>query len=130
MNKLSIRDLEMSGKRVFIRVDFNVPMDGEKVSSLLIIGISPPAGRGNCNSGYTAKRLGHLLASVQPPMKVAAGAGSVCPRRKAAPPLRSIRIGHEHTFGLGPHSICFRTHTLQSLLIKEPGDHEVSPDSE
>jgi len=31
MNKLSIRDLEMSGKRVFIRVDFNVPMDGAKI---------------------------------------------------------------------------------------------------
>jgi phosphoglycerate kinase len=31
MNKLSIRDLEMSGKRVFIRVDFNVPMDGAKL---------------------------------------------------------------------------------------------------
>lgn len=31
MNKLSIRDLEMSGKRVFVRVDFNVPMDGEKI---------------------------------------------------------------------------------------------------
>ncbi|HXN71810.1 MAG TPA: phosphoglycerate kinase [Candidatus Acidoferrales bacterium] len=31
MNKLSIRDLEMSGKRVFIRVDFNVPMDGSKI---------------------------------------------------------------------------------------------------
>jgi phosphoglycerate kinase len=26
MNKLSIRDLEMTGKRVFIRVDFNVPL--------------------------------------------------------------------------------------------------------
>src|ERR1039458_9687919 len=26
MNKLSIRDLEMAGKRVFIRVDFNVPL--------------------------------------------------------------------------------------------------------
>src|SRR6202050_507832 len=31
MNELSIRDLEMSGKRVFIRVDFNVPMDGAKI---------------------------------------------------------------------------------------------------
>jgi phosphoglycerate kinase len=28
MNKLSIRDLQMTGKRVFIRVDFNVPNDG------------------------------------------------------------------------------------------------------
>jgi phosphoglycerate kinase len=27
MNKLSIRDLDLSGKRVFIRVDFNVPLE-------------------------------------------------------------------------------------------------------
>jgi phosphoglycerate kinase len=32
MNKLSIRDLEMSGKRVFMRVDFNVPLDGVRVA--------------------------------------------------------------------------------------------------
>ncbi len=32
MNKLSIRDLDMAGKRVFIRVDFNVPLDGGKVA--------------------------------------------------------------------------------------------------
>ena len=32
MNKLSIRDLNLSGKRVFIRVDFNVPLDHGKVA--------------------------------------------------------------------------------------------------
>jgi phosphoglycerate kinase len=32
MNKLSIRDLEMTGKRVFIRVDFNVPLEEGRVS--------------------------------------------------------------------------------------------------
>jgi phosphoglycerate kinase len=32
MNKLSIRDVNLSGKRVFIRVDFNVPLDGSKVT--------------------------------------------------------------------------------------------------
>jgi phosphoglycerate kinase len=32
MSKLSIRDLDMAGKRVFIRVDFNVPLDGSKVA--------------------------------------------------------------------------------------------------
>ena len=32
MSKLSIRDLELAGKRVFIRVDFNVPLDSGKVS--------------------------------------------------------------------------------------------------
>ncbi len=31
MNKLSIRDLDLKGKRVFIRVDFNVPMSGGTV---------------------------------------------------------------------------------------------------
>ncbi len=31
MNKLSIRDLELSGKRVFIRADFNVPLANGKV---------------------------------------------------------------------------------------------------
>jgi phosphoglycerate kinase len=31
MAKLSIRDLNMSGKRVFVRVDFNVPLDGGRV---------------------------------------------------------------------------------------------------
>ena len=30
MNKLSIRDLDLKGKRVFIRVDFNVPLNEEE----------------------------------------------------------------------------------------------------
>src|SRR5262245_42960321 len=32
MSKLSVRDLDISGKRVFIRVDFNVPLEGGKVT--------------------------------------------------------------------------------------------------
>lgn len=31
MKKLSIRDLDLRGRRVFIRVDFNVPLEGSKV---------------------------------------------------------------------------------------------------
>jgi phosphoglycerate kinase len=32
MNKLSIRELNLAGKRVFIRVDFNVPLEGAQVT--------------------------------------------------------------------------------------------------
>ena len=32
MSKLSIRDLEMNGRRVFVRVDFNVPLEGDRVT--------------------------------------------------------------------------------------------------
>jgi phosphoglycerate kinase len=32
MAKLSIRDLELGGKRVFVRADFNVPLDGGRVT--------------------------------------------------------------------------------------------------
>jgi phosphoglycerate kinase len=32
MNKLSIRDLDLAGKRVFVRVDFNVPLEGSRVT--------------------------------------------------------------------------------------------------
>ena len=32
MNKLSIRDLDLAGKRVFLRVDFNVPLEGGRVT--------------------------------------------------------------------------------------------------
>src|SRR5881227_2273736 len=31
MNKLSIKDLDLKGKRVFVRVDFNVPIKDGKV---------------------------------------------------------------------------------------------------
>src|SRR5712692_3863409 len=32
MTKLSIRDLDLGGKRVFVRVDFNVPLEGARVT--------------------------------------------------------------------------------------------------
>src|SRR5487761_1516880 len=32
MEKLSIRDLDLSGKRVFVRVDFNVPLENGRVA--------------------------------------------------------------------------------------------------
>lgn len=32
MNKQSIRDIDVAGKKVFVRVDFNVPLDGDRIT--------------------------------------------------------------------------------------------------
>ena len=32
MNKKTIRDVDLSGKRVLVRVDFNVPLDGDTIT--------------------------------------------------------------------------------------------------
>ena len=30
MNKMTVRDIDLKGKRVLVRVDFNVPLEGEQ----------------------------------------------------------------------------------------------------
>lgn len=32
MNKMTIRDIDLKGKRVLVRVDFNVPLEGETIT--------------------------------------------------------------------------------------------------
>jgi phosphoglycerate kinase len=32
MNKMTVRDIELAGKRVLVRVDFNVPLDGDRIT--------------------------------------------------------------------------------------------------
>ena len=32
MNKMNVRDIDLKGKRVLVRVDFNVPLDGDKIT--------------------------------------------------------------------------------------------------
>ena len=52
----------------------DIAMDGEKISSLLVIRISPTARCRNAKPTYARQCLGHLLAPVQPPVKLAARA--------------------------------------------------------
>ena len=32
MNKMTVRDIDLKGKRVLVRVDFNVPLEGNKIT--------------------------------------------------------------------------------------------------
>ncbi|MBZ0286163.1 MAG: phosphoglycerate kinase, partial [Anaerolineae bacterium] len=32
MNKMTVRDIDVRGKRVLVRVDFNVPLEGGKIT--------------------------------------------------------------------------------------------------
>jgi phosphoglycerate kinase len=60
MNKLSIRDLKMTGQRVFIRVDFNVPLDGGKVSEDTRIRATLPTLRLAIDAGARLVLASHL----------------------------------------------------------------------
>src|SRR5690242_11940843 len=62
MPKLSIRDLDLKGKTVFIRVDFNVPLDphGKEITSDKRIRASLPTIRYALEQGATVILASHL----------------------------------------------------------------------
>ncbi len=60
MSKLSIRDLEMKGKRVFMRVDFNVPLDGARVTDDTRIRETLPTIEFACKRGARLVLASHL----------------------------------------------------------------------
>src|ERR1700757_5060847 len=60
MNKLSIRDLELGSKRIFIRVDFNVPLDGGRVTDDTRIRETLPTLELACSRGARLVLASHL----------------------------------------------------------------------
>jgi phosphoglycerate kinase len=80
MNKLSIRDLSLGGKRVFIRVDFNVPMTGGKVEDDTRIRETLPTLRFALENGarvVLASHLGRPKGKVDPKFTLAPVAGKL-----------------------------------------------------
>ena len=74
MKKLSIRDLDLKGKRLFIRVDFNVPLDEEgKITSDKRIQASLPTIQFALENGASvilASHLGRPKGKVNPKMSL------------------------------------------------------------
>src|SRR5687768_7165001 len=58
--KLSIRDLDLAGKRVFIRVDFNVPLKGGVIGDDTRIQASVPTIKHALDAGATVILASHL----------------------------------------------------------------------
>src|SRR5947209_1617805 len=74
MAKVTIQDLNLSGKRVFIRVDFNVPLSGQQITSDKRIRASLPTIRHALDRGAAvilASHLGRPKGKLNPEMSLA-----------------------------------------------------------
>src|SRR5437867_9702602 len=74
MAKVTIQDLNLSGKRVFIRVDFNVPLSGQQITSDKRIRASLPTIRYALDRGAAvilASHLGRPKGKPNPEMSLA-----------------------------------------------------------
>src|SRR5881409_3414862 len=74
MAKVTIQDLNLSGKRVFIRVDFNVPLSGQQITSDKRIRASLPTIRYALGRGAAvilASHLGRPKGKPNPEMSLA-----------------------------------------------------------
>lgn len=60
LNKVSLKDLDLAGKRVLMRVDFNVPLDGNKITNNARIVAALPSIQYALDQGASVVLMSHL----------------------------------------------------------------------
>ncbi len=128
LQKLSVRDLEVAGRRVFVRVDFNAPLRNGKVSDDTRLRASLPTLRLILERGgrpVVASHLGRPKGKPVQEMSLAPVAGALQPLLNAEVRLAPDCIGPEVealASGLGPGRILL----LENLRF-HPGEEGNDP---
>src|SRR5690606_10610011 len=60
LNKVSLKDLDLAGKRVLMRVDFNVPLDGTRITNNARIVAALPSIQYALEQGASVVLMSHL----------------------------------------------------------------------
>src|SRR6266699_1322935 len=115
MNKLSIRDLELNDYRVFIRVDFNVPLEGGRVMDDTRIRETLPSIEYALRHGakvILASHLGRPKGKPNPKM-------SLKPVAERLRMLLDKQLGLDENVGFCPECVGIEAKEMSSKL--EPG---------
>ena len=98
MNKLTIRDLDAAGKRVFVRVDFNVPLEDGKITDDSRIVAALPTIKSLLSQGaivILASHLGRPDGKVQDSMRLRPVAERLSQLLKMPVPVMMVRSPHQ-----------------------------------
>lgn len=126
MPKLSIKDLDLKGKRVFIRVDFNVPLseDGSTITSDKRIRASMPSIEYALEQGAAvilASHLGRPKGKVNPTMSMK----PVAARLAELLPGRSVKLSEDYSAVPAPGEVVL-LENLRFHKEEEANDPEFS----